>query len=82
VSATRRSATVIASAVGLLVGIGYPLIDIAIACRAPASEACVWGKAYLSLTFGVSIIVLAPIAAGLVYALLAMRRNRPLRPRD
>lgn len=60
---------------GLAAGIGYPFADIAIACRAPISEACVWGKAYFPLTLAVSVVLLGGIVAGVLYGLLAWRHN-------
>ena len=66
--------------VGLLVGIGYPFIDLALACRAPSSESCVWGKAYFPLTLTVSLILLGGAVTGLVYAALMWWRRR--RSRD
>jgi hypothetical protein len=66
----------IALCAGLAVGVGYPYVEIALACREPASEACVWGKAYFSLTLAVSIVLLGPVAAAVVYALLAWLRRR------
>jgi hypothetical protein len=66
--------------VGMLVGIGYPFIDLGLACRAPSSEACVWGKAYFPLTLTVSLILLGGAVTGLMYAALMWRRHR--RSRD
>jgi hypothetical protein len=60
---------------GLLVGVGYPFVDLALACRAPISEACVWGKAYLPLTLGVSVVVLGGVVTGLFYAVLLWWRR-------
>ncbi len=71
----RRSSLTIALAIGLVVGLAYPFVDLGLACRAPASEACVWGKAYLPLTLGVSVVLLGGVAAALVYAVL-MRKRR------
>ena len=74
--------------VGLTAGIGYPFVDVALACRVPMSEACVWGKAYFPLTLGLSVLVLGGAVTGLLYAVL-MRRRRgasgdapPERPSD
>ena len=53
---SRRSALLAALFGGLVVGIGYPFVDLALACRAPMSEACVWGKAYFSLALTVSVV--------------------------
>jgi hypothetical protein len=60
---------------GLLAGIAYPFVDLALSCRAPASEACVWGKAYLPLTIGASLVIVGGTATALVYVLL-QRRSR------
>ena len=65
---------------GALVGIAYPLIDLAVACRLPSSEACVWGKSYLPLTIALSLVLLGGATAALTYALLRWRRNRGGRP--
>ena len=72
----RRSSFLVALTFGSLVGVGYPFVDLVIACRAPSSEACVWGKAYLPLTLGISMVLLGGIATILVYAFLE-RRRRP-----
>jgi len=73
---SRRSSSLIALSIGLVVGIGYPVVDLGLACRAPSSEACVWGKAYLPLTLSVSVVLLGGVVAGLVYAVLLWRRRR------
>jgi hypothetical protein len=65
--------------VGLLVGAGYPLVDLALSCRVPTSEACVWGKAYFPLTMSVSVLVLGGIVTGFVYAALLWRRRQGAR---
>ncbi|MBI5909118.1 MAG: hypothetical protein HY848_04075 [Betaproteobacteria bacterium] len=76
---TRRFPFLTALCVGLIAGIGYPFVDVALACRAPISEACVWGKAYFPLTLGVSVVVLGGIVTGLLYAVLIRRDRRPSR---
>ena len=76
---SRRSALLAALFGGLVVGIGYPFVDIALACRAPMSEACVWGKAYFSLTLTVSVVMLGGIVAGVLYAVLTWLRHRQSR---
>jgi hypothetical protein len=43
----RGRSLLVATAVGVLVGIGYPLLELWRNCRLPESEGCVWGKAYL-----------------------------------
>lgn len=72
----RRFPFLTAIGVGLVVGIGYPFVDVALACRVPISEACVWGKAYLPLTLGVSVLVLGGAVTGLLYAVMIWRRRR------
>lgn len=61
---------------GLVAGVGYPFVDVALACRVPASEACVWGKAYFPLTLGLSVVMVGGGVAGLVYAGLTWFRRR------
>lgn len=73
----RRFPFLTALCVGLTAGIGYPFVDVALACRVPISEACVWGKAYFPLTLGVSVVVLGGAVTGLLYAVLIRRRRRP-----
>ena len=70
----RRCPFLTALCVGLTSGIGYPFVDLALACRVPISEACVWGKAYLPLTLSVSVVVLGGSVTGLLYAVLIWRR--------
>jgi len=62
--------------VGVAVGVAYPLVDLALSCRVPVSEACVWGKAYLPLTLGVSLVLLGGISALVTYALVRRRGNK------
>ena len=76
---SRRFRFLTALCVGLTVGAGYPFLDLGLACRAPTSEACVWGKAYLLLTFSVSVVVLGGVVTGVLYAVLMWRRRRPSR---
>ncbi len=73
---TRRSLFLTALAIGSVVGISYPFEGVALACRAPHSEACVWGKAYLPLTLGVSVVLLGSIVTALAYAALMCQRRR------
>lgn len=66
--------------VGVTAGIGYPLVDVALACGVPDSEACVWGKAYLPMTLGVSVVVVGGAVTGLFYAVLTRRRRAMMPP--
>jgi len=70
----RRFPFLTALCVGLTSGIGYPFVDLALTCRVPIPEACVWGKAYLPLTLSVSVVVLGGSVTGLLYAVLIWRR--------
>lgn len=63
-----------ALAAGLVAGAGYPIVDVLLACRAPISEACAWGKAYFPLTLGVSLVLVGGLVTGVLYALLRRRR--------
>lgn len=73
---SSRASLLVAIAAGLLAGIGYPSLDLALACRAPASEACVWAKAYFPLTLGLSLVLLGCVVAGLTYAALSYWRKK------
>lgn len=72
---SRRSSLLIALAIGLLAGIAYPLVDLALACRTATSEACVWGKAYLPLTLGLSLVLVGGVVSALAYGLLIWKRQ-------
>jgi hypothetical protein len=73
----RTSSVLLALAAGLVTGLGYPFIDLALACRIPTSEACVWGKAYLPITLAISVVLLGGTVAGLFYfALMWLRRPK------
>ena len=72
---SKRSSLLVAFLGGLAVGVGYPYVDIAIKCRVPISEACVWGKAFFSLTLPVSVVLVGGITAGVLYAALAWLRH-------
>lgn len=67
--------------VGLVAGVGYPFADVAVACRVPTSEACVWGKAYFPLTLSVSVVVVGGVVTGLLYAVLTWWRHHQSRDR-
>ncbi len=73
---SRRGALLTGLLAGAVVGIAYPYLDLAFACRVPDSEACVWGKAYFPLTMTISVVMLGGIATGLVYSALTWRRKQ------
>jgi hypothetical protein len=62
-----------AAILGAVAGTAYPFVDVALACRVPASEACVWGKAYLPLSLGISIPLIGGVVAVVAYAFMAWR---------
>ncbi|HEX2548007.1 MAG TPA: hypothetical protein VHL79_24190 [Ramlibacter sp.] len=64
----------------LAFAVGVPLLDRWHACRVPASEACVWAKAYLPLSFGLWAIA-GLFAAVILYWVLRMRRGSRGSPR-
>ena len=72
----RTKAILGAIAIGMLVGTAYPFVDVALSCRVPESEACVWGKAYLPLSLGISIPIIGGVVAGVAYALWAWQSTR------
>lgn len=75
----RRFPLVGALVVGLSAGVGYPVVSVAVACGAPSSEACVWGKAYLPLNLTISVVVVGGIVTGLCLAVLTWRRSHASR---
>lgn len=75
-SRSRRSALIAALLAGLLAGVGYSLVELAIDCRAPSSESCFWGKELFLVTLGLSILTVGVAVTGLVYAGLMWRRRR------
>jgi hypothetical protein len=72
---SRRLLFLTALSGGLMAGVGYPFVDVALACRVPISEACVWGKAYFPLTLTLSVVVLGGAVTGFLYAVLIWRRR-------
>jgi len=64
---------------GLLAGAGYPLVELAIDCHAPSSEACFWSKELFLFTFASSILIIGGAVAGLVYGGLMWHRRRQSR---
>ena len=67
--AKRGGPLLLACVTGALAGIGHPYLDLALACRVPDSEACVWGKAYLPLSLGIAIPTIGGLVAVVTYAL-------------
>lgn len=67
--------------VGVLAGLAYPLIDVAVACAIPDSEACVWGKAYWPLNVALGIGLIGSFVGIVLYVAwshaVARRAKRP-----
>ena len=74
--ASRLACLAVALCAGVGTGVAYPYLDLALACRNPFSEACVWGKAFFSLTMGVSLVLVNGVTTGVVYGLLRWRSDR------
>jgi len=64
---------------GAAVAVGVPLVELWRACRAPISEACVWGKALLPVSLAVGAALGVPVAAASYALLRAWQRRRPSR---
>ena len=81
---TVRTRAIVSAIIGLVVGVAYPFIDIAVRCHVPASEACVWGTAYFLLTVAVSVPLIGAVVAAAAYACLGWvaRREREKEPTD
>jgi hypothetical protein len=54
--------------VALGVGLAAPHVELWVKCRAPSSEACVWGRSYMPLTIPVYLVLFG----GLTYVVLAL----------
>ena len=76
---TGRTRAILSAVVGLVVGVAYPFIDIAVRCHVPASESCVWGNAYFMLTVAVSVPLIGAVAAAVAYTCIGWltRRGTP-----
>ncbi len=73
---SRRSGLIVALLAGLLAGAGYPLVELAVDCRAPSSEDCFWSKELFLLTLGLSVLIIGGAVTGLVYGGLMWHRRR------
>lgn len=70
---SHRSSLLVAIGNGLLVGVTYPFVDLGLTCRVPVTDACVWGKAFLPLTLGASILLLGGMVTALLYGFLVWK---------
>jgi hypothetical protein len=67
---------VLALAAAGLAGLGHPVLDLLLKCRAPFSEACVWARAYLPLTLGLELLLVGIPVFLLAYWLLGRSQRR------
>ena len=74
-SAMRRR--LVRAAVAAAVGLAAPHAELWVKCRAPSSEACVWGRSFMPLTIPVYLVLFG----GLTYVVLAFI-SRARRRRD
>jgi hypothetical protein len=69
----------IATLVGVLAALAVPYGNLWLKCQVPTSEACVWSKAYLPLSLGLTTVILgAPV---FVVTLMLLRRYVATHPR-
>jgi heme/copper-type cytochrome/quinol oxidase subunit 2 len=76
----RRTALLVAVAVGALAGVGFPFVELWRDCRLPQSEACVWGRALLRLTLAVGVVV-GTVVGVVAYVLVRAWQRRADRHR-
>lgn len=71
-----RSILIIAL-VAVAIGLVEPSIELAWKCRAgfEASEGCVWGKSYMPLSRALGMLIIAPVAFGIL--MMIRRAWRP-----
>jgi hypothetical protein len=65
------------------VGVAAPNLEVALKCRQPSSEACVWSKSYLPLTrplYFVLFGLLTYAVLSLILWMVARARKAPSRP--
>jgi hypothetical protein len=76
---SRAVRLLIATLVGVLASLAVPYGNLWLKCQVPTSEACVWSKAYLPLSLGLTAVILGvPV---FVVALMLLRRYAATRPR-
>jgi hypothetical protein len=75
--AIRKLRLAVAALGGIALGLVATLVNWRHACRAPESEACVWGRAYLpvSLPFGAAVGLVLGVVAYLIVAGVGRRRG-------
>ncbi len=71
---TKKSKSLIALGLLASIGAGVPLVERWIKCLKPVSEACVWAKAYMPLSFALWTGA-ALLAAVIAWHLLGCRQR-------
>jgi hypothetical protein len=80
---SARTSAIVALVAGPLFGAALPVIQSAIEChRAPATEACVWGKTLLMVSIAVSSVVVGATAALFIFMVLEWLRRKREKPDD
>jgi len=69
----RRVALI--AALSIAIGIEFPRLELALKCRRPDSEACVWANAYWHLSIWIEPPIVAVIAAILLAIAIALVRR-------
>ncbi|MFN2565065.1 MAG: hypothetical protein ABR499_08675 [Gemmatimonadaceae bacterium] len=76
---SRAVRILIATLVGVVAALAVPLGNLWLKCQQPASEACVWSRAYLPLSLGLTAVILGvPV---FVVTLVLLRRYAATRVR-
>ena len=74
---TRRANAIVSLVAGFAIGIGLPFLQVWLACGAPESEACVWGKSLLPVTVSISAALFGAVLSLALFGILESRRPPP-----
>jgi hypothetical protein len=66
----RRVAFIVA--LSIAIGIAFPHLELALKCRRPDSEACVWARSYWQLSIWIEPPIVAAMAAIVLGSAAAM----------
>jgi hypothetical protein len=76
---SRSVRLLIATLAGVVAALAVPFGNLWLKCQVPTSEACVWSKAYLPLSLGLTTFILGvPV---FIVTLMLLRRYAATRPR-
>lgn len=76
---SRPVRLLIATLAGVVAALAVPAGNLWLKCQVPTSEACVWTKAYLPLSLGLTTVILGvPV---FIVTLMLLRRYAATRPR-